>query len=141
MVSARDLRYAGTHPPPVAGRLDSGIGPHVKYIARFSDRTELMRVRQLLRSKGIPTHEQTLEGRRLGWYAALYVCMPEHVDDALRIIRNPSHLPTNPVDAEAFEKAMENPDTMLLARLVTFWGMIICILCAGISYVLWKYAT
>ena len=134
------LRYACILPPTTVGRPDSDIRSQVEYIARFSDRQELMRVRQLLRSKGIPTHEQTLEGRRLGWYAALYVCMPEHVDDALRIIRNPSHLPTNPVDAEAFEKAMENPDTTLLAKLVTFWGMVICILCAGVFYVLWQYA-
>jgi hypothetical protein len=111
----------------------------VKYIARFSDQKELFRVRQLLRSKGIPTHEQTLEGRRLGWYAALYVCMPEHVDDALQIIRNPSHKPANPVDAEAFEKAIENSDMTLLAKLVTFWGLIICIVCAGIFYLLWQY--
>jgi hypothetical protein len=111
----------------------------VEYIARFSDQQELMRVRQLLRSKGIPTHEQTLEGSRLGWYAALYVCMPEHVDDALKIIRNPSHKPANPVDADAFEKAMKNSDTTLLAKLVTFWGVIICTICAGVFYLVWQY--
>ena len=111
----------------------------MEYIARFSDQKELIRVRQLLRSKGIPTHAQTLEGRRLGWYAALYVCMPEHVDDALKIIRNHSHKPADPVDAEAFEKAIESSDMTLLAKLVTFWGFIICIICTGVFFLLWQY--
>ena len=111
----------------------------MEYIARFSDPTELSRIRHLLRSKGIPTHEQTLEGRKMGWYAALYVCMPEHVEDALKIIRNPNHEPANPVDAEAFEKAIADSNMALLVKLVTIWGLITFIVFSVVMYLLWRY--
>ena len=111
----------------------------MKYIARFSDPDEIHRIRHLLRSKGIPTYEKTVVGRKMGWQAVLYVCMAEHVDDSLRLIRNPSHKVANPVNAEEFEKALENPDTTQLTKLITLWGFIICASCLGLFYLLWKY--
>ena len=82
----------------------------MQYLARFHDRDELARVHTLLRSKGVPTWAETVEGRRLGWQGTLHVCIDAQRDDALHLLRDPDHAPAHPVDAEAFEHAMAQGD-------------------------------
>ena len=91
----------------------------MRHLARFHDRDELARVRALLRGKGVPTWATTVERRRLGWQGTLHVCLDEHLDDALRLLRDPDHEPAHPVDAEAFERAMAEGDgSVLLVRMM-----------------------
>ncbi len=99
----------------------------MKFIARFHDEATHSSMRALLRSKGIPTHSKTIETRGMGWQAVLFVCLEEQTDDALKIMRDPTHKPASPVDAEAFEKALENQDMRVLAK----WSTIALILVVG----------
>lgn len=90
----------------------------MRYLARFHDRDELARIRALLRAKGVPTWATTVESRRLGWQGTLHVCVDEQLDDALRLLRDPAHVPAHPVDAEAFERALAEGDaSALLVRM------------------------
>ena len=111
----------------------------MEYIARFHDRDELARVRHLLRTKGIPTYVEAVESRRLGEQHALFVCLSEHVDDALRIIRDPGHRPAYPVDAAAFEQALESPDTSLLTKWATLLAAGVVVVVGGLAYLAWRY--
>jgi hypothetical protein len=97
----------------------------MRYIARFHDAQELARVRGLWRSKGIPTHQAQVEHRRIGEQWGLYVCIPEQVEDALRLIRDPDHEPALSVDAAAFEQALQGQDQALLVRLATLTALVV----------------
>ncbi len=88
----------------------------MRLLARFHDPGELARVRALLRQKGVPTWANTIEGRRLGWQAVLHVCLDEQLDDALRLLHDPAHVPAHPVDADAFERALATDGSGLLVR-------------------------
>lgn len=111
----------------------------MKYIARFHDQETFYRTRSLLRSKGIPTHSKMIEGRESGWQTALYVCLAEHMDDALVLMRDPTHKPANPVDAEAFEKALENQDMSLLAKWSTFVLIAMVAVFSGLVLAAWHF--
>ena len=88
----------------------------MRLLARFHDQEEFARVRALLREKGVPTWANTIESRRLGWQAVLHVCVDAQLDDALRLLRDPAHVPAHPVDAEAFERALAADGGGLLVR-------------------------
>ena len=112
----------------------------MKYIARLYDYDELLRIRELLHSKGIPTYEMKIGGARSGGEAwALYVCLSEHLEDALQILRDPSHEPANPVDATAFEEAVLSQDTRLLTKLATIALLVALPLFAGVCYLVWRF--
>ena len=112
----------------------------MKYIARLYDHDELLSIRELLHSKGIPTHQISIGGARFGGESwALHVCLSEHVEDALQILRDPSHEPANPVDATAFEEAVLNPDTRLLTKLATITLLVAIPIFAGIVYLVWRF--
>lgn len=107
----------------------------MKFIARFHDEETHLKTRSLLRSKGIPTHSKTIEGRSMGWQAVLFVCLEEQTDDALKLMRDPAHEPANPVDAEAFEKALENQDMRLLAKWSTVVLIVVIVAFSGLLLV------
>ena len=110
----------------------------MRYVARFHDAQELGRVRGLLRSKGIPTHQQQVESARMGEQWALYVCLPEQMEDALKLMRDPLYEPATQVDAAEFEKAVLVPDQALLVRLSTITALILLPLVLGIFYLMGK---
>jgi hypothetical protein len=108
----------------------------MRYLARFHDRDELARVRALLRAKGVPTWATTVEHRRMGWQGTLHVCLDEHVDDALRLLRDPTHVPAHPVDAEAFERALAQGDgSALLVRMTNRLLLVLAGLAAIVAVV------
>lgn len=107
----------------------------MKFIARFHDEATHSRTRSLLRSKGIPTHSKTIETRNMGWQAVLFVCLEEQTEDALKLMRDPMHRPANPVDAEAFEKALENQDMGLLAKWSTIVLIVVVVAFSGLVLV------
>ena len=111
----------------------------MQYLARFHDGDELRRVRALLRSKGIPTHEQEVETRKMGEQWALYACLAEQAEDALLIMRNPKHEPAVRVAVEPFEKALANPDTGLLTRWITICALVVLPAVAAVFYVVWRF--
>ncbi|RYG93673.1 MAG: hypothetical protein EON58_17860 [Alphaproteobacteria bacterium] len=111
----------------------------MKYIARLYDHDELLRTRWLLHSKGIPTHEIAVGGGKLIDTWALYVCLPEHLEDALQVLRNPDHEPANPVDVTPFLEAVKNPDLRLLSRLATITLLVFIPFFAGLVYLLWRF--
>jgi hypothetical protein len=107
----------------------------MEFICRFHDGTELARIRDLLRSKGIPTFEKSVESRRLGAQWALFVCLNDQAEDARRIIRDPTHEPSLSVDAEEFERALESPDQSLLIKWSTIMAVAVIVGFAGLVYV------
>lgn len=111
----------------------------MKFIARFHDEATHSNMRGLLRSKGIPTHSKTIETRGMGWQAVLFVCLDEQTDDALKLMRDPTHKPANPVDAEAFEKALENQDMRLLAKWSTIALIVVVVAFCGLILVTWHF--
>ena len=104
----------------------------MEFICRFHDADELARVRQLLRSKGIPTHVMNAESRRLGEQWAMYACLGEQAEDARRVIRDPQHEPALQVNPVDFERAMASGDDKLLVR----WSTIILVAVARAFVVL-----
>ena len=110
----------------------------MRYVARFHDSQELSRVRGLLRSKGIPTHQQQVESARMGEQWALYVCLPEQTEDAVKLMRDPQYEPAAPVNASKFEKAVLVPDQALLVRLSTITALILVPLVLGLIYLMVK---
>lgn len=79
----------------------------MEFIARFHDAGTLLRLRSLLRSKGIPTYAPEVESRRLGEQWTLFVLLDAQADDARRLIRDPEHEPAMRVDADEIEARME----------------------------------
>lgn len=100
----------------------------MRYIARLYDQEELRRVRALLRSKGVPTYVTTVQSSRMGLEMALYVCIDAQAEDALKILRDPTHRPAAPVDAEAFEKAIGGGDTMSIVVKYATWLLLIVVI-------------
>lgn len=111
----------------------------MRLLARFHDPEELDRVRALLRQKGVPTWANRIEGRRLGWQAVLHVCLDEQLDDALRLLRDPAHVPAHPVDAEAFERAMAVDGSGLLVRATHHLLLAALGLAAVLALVVWAW--
>lgn len=91
----------------------------MEFIARLHDRDTLSELRHRLRCKGIPTHVVDMESRSMGWQAALFVCLPAQAEDARRLIKDPCHEPAMKVDAEAFERALDSPDSRPVAKWIT----------------------
>ena len=133
------LRGLGPAESHRAGRLNSGVRSHLKYIARLYDHGELLQARDLLHSKGIPTHEISVGGGKLIDCWALYVCLPEHAEDALQVLHNPDHEPANPVDVTPFLQAVQNPDLRLLSRLVTITLLVAIPLFIGLVYLVRRF--
>jgi hypothetical protein len=75
----------------------------------------------------------------MGQQDALFVCLSEHIDDALKVIRGPSHVTASPVDADDFERALENPDTRLLAKWATVLAATVVVVVGGLIYLAWSY--
>ena len=75
----------------------------------------------LLRSKGIPTYEK-FSGVPSIWppyRIAIYVCLDEHYEDALELLRNPNHRVANPVNVAEFDEYVRSqPMSMLIIK----WG-------------------
>lgn len=113
----------------------------MRHLARFHDRDELARVRALLRQKGVPTWAHTIEGRGLGWQAALQVCLDDQLDDALRLLRDPDHEPAHPVDAEAFEQAMATDGSGLLVRMTNRLLLAAVGIVAVLAFVVWAWTS
>lgn len=111
----------------------------MRLLARFHDPGELTRVRALLRQKGVPTWANTIEGRRLRWQAVLHVCLDAQLDDALRLLRDPAHVPAHPVDADAFERAMATDGSGLLVRATHRVLMIALGLVAVLALAVWAW--
>lgn len=97
----------------------------MEFIGRYHDGDELMRVRDLLHRKGIPTYASLVEGWRMGEQWALFVHINEQADDARRVLEDPRHEPANIVDMQAFEDALreQSADTSLIARGATWVGV------------------
>ena len=110
----------------------------MEYLCRLHDYGEYTRVRALLRAKGIPTYVTDAEGRGLGAQWALFVCLDEQLDDALRLLREPAHVPRVSVDAEAFEKALDVPVDGHLARWATVVAVVTVIGFVGVVWLVWK---
>lgn len=111
----------------------------MRYLARFHDPHELARVRALLRDKGVPTWANTVESYRLGWQGTLSVCIDEQLDDALRLLRDPTHAPAHPVDAEAFERALAADGSALLVRATNRLLLVALGLAAVLALVVWAW--
>lgn len=75
----------------------------------------------------------------MGWQAVLFVCLEEQTGDALKLMRDPTHKPANPVDAEAFEKALENKDMRLLAKWSTVVLIAVVAAFSGLVLVAWHF--
>lgn len=82
--------------------LPTGSVAIMKSIARYYDGDTLLRVRQLVRDKGIATHVVQEESRRLDEQRALFVRLNAQAEDALRLLRDPAHQSAIRVDAAAF---------------------------------------
>jgi hypothetical protein len=106
----------------------------MEFICRFHHSEELTRVRALLRSKGIPTFSPAVEPRRMGAQWALFVCLNEQAEDARRIIRDPSYVPSLAVNAEEFEATLETPDQGSLTKWVTITGLVVLAVFSGLVY-------
>ena len=92
----------------------------MRLLARFHDQEEFARVRALLREKGVPTWANTIESRRLGWQAVLHVCVDAQLDDALRLLRDPAHVPADvaaDVPTDDLDRALEAAESAGFARL------------------------
>lgn len=64
---------------------------------------ELARIRSLLEENGIPLYEaHSPRGANQG----IYVCLDEQYDDAVALLRNPSHKVTAPIDVEDFYRKL-----------------------------------
>ncbi|RDY65986.1 hypothetical protein [Lysobacter soli] len=101
----------------------------MEFIRRFHDSGDLADVRELLRSKGIPTHVAPGGGRSPSFWA-LFCCINEQADDVRRLLHDPSHEPSLKVDAEAFEAMLEHTDTSLLTRYATVVATVVFVLFA-----------
>lgn len=106
----------------------------MEFICRFHDADELHRVRELLRTKGIPTFSPSVEHRGLGSQWALFVCLNEQAEDARRLIRDPNHEPGLAVDAAEFEDALESPDQSTLTNWATIIAVAVLAGFAGLVY-------
>ena len=111
----------------------------MRVLARFHDPEALARVRVLLREKGVPTWANTIEGRRLGWQAGLHVCLDAQLDDALRPLRDPAHMPAHPVDADAFERALATDGSGLRVRATHRLLRVALGLVAVLALVVWAW--
>lgn len=109
----------------------------MEYLCRLHDFGEYTRVRALLRRKGIPVHSVLVEGPRLGVQWALFVCLDEQLDDALRLLRDPEHVPRVSVDAAAFEKALDVPVDDRLAEWATVVAVVTVIGFVGVVCLVW----
>jgi hypothetical protein len=76
----------------------------MRFLANLDPQSETHRVRELLRRKGIPTITAPGGGFPLRpRQDALFVCLDEHYDDALRLLSDNAHEVANPVDVEQYE--------------------------------------
>lgn len=105
----------------------------MEYLCRLHDFGEYTGVRALLRSKGIPVHSTPQTDAQ--W--ALFVCLDEQLDDALRLLRDPEHVPRVSVDAEAFEKALDVPVDDRLAGWATVVAVVTVIGFVGVVCLVW----
>lgn len=91
----------------------------MRYLATVHDTHELHRMRTLLRERGVPTYVGDASVRLLT-RQKLFVCIDSQLDDALKVLKDPTHRVAEPVDAQAFEDAMGSSDLSLLTRYATW---------------------
>ncbi|RDZ26175.1 hypothetical protein [Lysobacter silvisoli] len=97
----------------------------MRFIARFHHADTLAQMQSRLRRKGVPTHAMQIEGQRLGEQWVLFVYLDEQVEDALRLLRDPEHVPALSVDVSAFESMRPVDDGRLFAKWVTIVGAVV----------------
>ena len=82
----------------------------MKRLCVVSTFEEADRIARLLEGKGIPIDWRggsATRNVRAPYSAALYVCLDSQFEDALAILRDPSHVPAQPVDAAQYRLDIE----------------------------------
>jgi len=85
----------------------------VKFLTYFFDRSDLERHERLFREKGIPTHAESTRGMAMYNKWALHVWIDTQHADAVRLLEDPTHVPENPVDVDAFFEASRETEVNL----------------------------
>lgn len=75
-------------------------------LGHLNDKREASRVCGLLQAAGIPVHVVQEGGLRTPFRAAVFVCLNSQVDDALALLKDPSHGVSSPVDVRAYHESV-----------------------------------
>ena len=95
-------------------------------LARVHDESELERITSLMHGKGIPTFVRSATLRRGVAYWVVFVCLNSQAADAIRILKDPSHEPAQPVNVATFERAAYSRNLDVMVK----WGAITLIVVA-----------
>lgn len=109
----------------------------MRLLANLEDESEVVRVRELLRLKGIPT--TTSLGGSGGAPVRLhnlsvFVCLNEHFEDAQILLSNEEHEVANPVDVEHYELLASQQDHTQLLRSAVLVAAVVIVAFATAVY-------
>jgi hypothetical protein len=97
----------------------------MKFLGHTSSKVGYEATLSLLRSKGIPTYVR-FSGVPSVWptqyRTAIFVCLDRHYDDALRLLKDPSHQVREPVDVDEYERFSKDAPT---SPLILRWSLVV----------------
>jgi hypothetical protein len=101
----------------------------MKLLTRVYDPDLIFDLRLLLENAGIPTLIHT-HGCRDMYYYLLFVVIDDQLEDAIKLLKNPNHIVSNPVYIDEYESA-EMPEGQLdkgtQDRFESFFIVLICV--------------
>jgi hypothetical protein len=112
----------------------------MRVLLHVHDPQELSRITQLMADKGIATHAIS-PTRRGPWRWIVFVCLNSQYEDAVRLLRDESHVVSSSIDVDAFNR---NAKTRNL-RYIAYWSTVTLFLVVAafvvVVWVAWRYQT
>ena len=120
----------------------------MKLLCSVDDPFEADRICSLLEEKGIPIYRKA-SGAGLGvigylpntqrYRKTLFVCIDSQFDDALNILKFPSHDPAEPVDSQQFHEDIEAAGYGPVLHLILLPALGIGLLCAAVIWAVYYF--
>ena len=97
----------------------------MRVLGYFQTGEELLRVTELLESRGIPVWKSSRFYRSFNW--CLFVCINDQLEDAVALLKNENHEVRQPVDVSAFkrEAQISGSPEILEGALIVLLGLVL----------------
>jgi len=114
------------------------VCPHLKLLTKVYDRDLLNHSARLLENAGIPVFCKTYGGLVTIYYS-LFVLIDDQLEDAIKLLKDPNHVVSNPVDIDEFYRTAWMPEEQFFKKMLDMLLSVIVVLICGFTLLLIIY--